>query len=154
MEADHQHTGEHGALDGPAARHGNATANRPGPVDYDAELRLHNEVLRRVCGVRRHDHVLDIGCGTGQTTREAARTATAGSALGVDLSAQMIDRAREFAQAEGLRNVTFERADAQVHRFPPKRFDLAISRFGTMFFDDPWTRSPTSGGRCARPDVW
>jgi SAM-dependent methyltransferase len=107
------------------------------PVDYDAELRLHNQVLRRACGVRRHDHVLDVGCGTGQTTRQAARTATAGSALGVDLSARMIDRARELAQAEGLRNVTFQRADAQVHRFPPEQFDLAISRFGTMFFDDP-----------------
>jgi ubiquinone/menaquinone biosynthesis C-methylase UbiE len=107
------------------------------PVDYDAELRLHNQVLRRACGVRCHDNVLDVGCGAGQTTREAARTATAGGALGVDLSAPMIDRARELAQAEGLRNVTFQRADAQVHRFPPEQFDLAISRFGTMFFDDP-----------------
>jgi SAM-dependent methyltransferase len=107
------------------------------PVDYDAELRLHNQVLRRACGVRRHDHVLDVGCGTGQTTRQAARTAIAGGALGVDLSAPMIDRARALAQAEGLRNVTFQRADAQVHRFPPEQFDLAISRFGTMFFGDP-----------------
>ena len=38
---------------------------------------------------------------------------------------------------DGLRNVTFEHANAQVHRFPPERFDLAISRFGTMFFGDP-----------------
>jgi SAM-dependent methyltransferase len=107
------------------------------PVDYDAELRLHHQVLRRACGVGRHDHVLDVGCGTGQTTRQAARTATAGSALGVDLSAAMLDRARDLARAQGLGNVTFQRADAQVHRFPPARFDLAISRFGTMFFDDP-----------------
>jgi ubiquinone/menaquinone biosynthesis C-methylase UbiE len=106
-------------------------------TDYDAELRLHNQVLRRACGVRRHDHVLDVGCGTGQTTRQAAREATAGSALGVDLSAPMIDRARELAQAEGLGNVSFQLADAEVHRFPPEQFDLAISRFGTMFFDDP-----------------
>lgn len=105
-------------------------------VDYDAELRLHNERLRRAYGVQRHDHVLDIGCGTGQTTREAARMASAGSAVGVDISALVIERARELAQEEGLRNVTFEPADAQVHRFPPEHFDLAISRFGTMFFDD------------------
>ena len=104
---------------------------------YDAELRRHNEMLRRASGVRLHDHVLDIGCGSGQTTREAARTARAGSALGVDISAPAIERARELARAEGLGNVTFEHADAQVHRFPPERFDLAISRFGTMFFDDP-----------------
>jgi ubiquinone/menaquinone biosynthesis C-methylase UbiE len=120
------------------------------PVDYDAELRLHDQVLRPACGVRRHDQVLDVGCGTGQTTRQAARTATAGSALGVDLSAQMIDRARELAQAEGLRNVTFQRADAQVHRFPPEQFDLAISRFGTMFFDDP-AAAFANIGRALRP---
>ena len=77
------------------------------------------------------------GCGTGQTTREAARTAQAGSAFGVDVSAPAIERARELARADGLSNVTFERADAQAHRFPPERFDLAISRFGTMFFGDP-----------------
>ena len=109
----------------------------PGPSGYDAELQRHNEVLRRAVGVQPYDHILDIGCGTGQTTRQAARTAHAGSALGVDVSAPAIERARQLAHAEGLRNVTFEHANAQVHRFPPERFDLAISRFGTMFFDDP-----------------
>ncbi len=103
---------------------------------YDAELQRHNEILRRACEIQVRDHILDIGCGTGQTTRQAARTAQAGSALGVDVSAPAIDRARVLARAEGLRNVTFECADAQVHRFPTERFDLAISRFGTMFFDD------------------
>ena len=104
---------------------------------YDAELQRHNEVLRRACAIQSHDHVLDIGCGAGQTTRQAARAAWAGGALGVDVSAPAIERARELAQAEGLRNVTFERADAQVYRFPDERFDLAVSRFGTMFFGDP-----------------
>ena len=60
-----------------------------------------------------------------------------GARSGVDISAPAIDRARESARAEGLRNVTFEHADAQVYRLPRERFDLAISRFGTMFFDDP-----------------
>jgi SAM-dependent methyltransferase len=110
---------------------------RSDPSGYDAELRRHNEALRRACNFQFRDHVLDIGCGTGLTTRQAARTARAGSALGVDVSAPAIERARELARAEGLRNVTFERADAQVYRIPPERFDLAISRFGTMFFDDP-----------------
>ena len=42
-----------------------------------------------------------------------------------------------LAYAEGIGNVTFERANAEVYRFPQERFDVAISRFGTMFFDDP-----------------
>jgi len=114
-----------------------ASGPAPGLSGYDAELRRHNDVLRRALGVQLHDHVLDIGCGTGQTTRQAARTARAGSALGVDISAPAIQRARGLARAEGLGNVTFEHANAQAHRFPHERFNLAMSRFGTMFFDDP-----------------
>jgi len=111
--------------------------HRVARVDYDAELRLYDEVLRRAYNVRADDRVLDIGCGTGRTTRDAARSAGEGSALGVDLSASMIERARELARAESVHNVAFEQGDAQVHRFPEDGFDLAISRFGTMFFDDP-----------------
>jgi len=105
--------------------------------DYDAELRLHNEHFRAAARVGPHDHVLDIGCGTGQSTREAARAAVAGSAVGVDVSSEMLERARRLSDDEGLTNVTYQQADAQVHRFPPSSFDLCISRFGTMFFADP-----------------
>jgi SAM-dependent methyltransferase len=63
--------------------------------------------------------------------------ARAGGALGIDISAPAIERARELALAQGVCNVTFELGDAQVWRFPRRRFDLAMSRFGTMFFDDP-----------------
>jgi len=137
MDAGYQRRrGAPGRREGTAVRHA-ASEHTPDPSGYDAELRRHNQVLRWACGVQLHDHVLDIGCGTGQTAREAGRTAQAGSALGVDISAPAIERAREIARAEGLGNVTFEHANAQVHRFPPERFDLAISRFGTMSFDDP-----------------
>jgi SAM-dependent methyltransferase len=132
----------------PASRYAPAM---PRPTGYDAELRRHNQVLRRAAGVQLHDHILDLGCGTGQTTREAARAARAGSALGIDISAPAIERARELARAEGLGNVTFEHASAQVHRFPPERFDLAISRFGTMFFDDP-VAAFANIRRALRPD--
>jgi ubiquinone/menaquinone biosynthesis C-methylase UbiE len=150
MDADYQHRpGDPGHREGAAVRHA-ASGHTPGPSGYDAELRRHNEVLRQAVGVQLHDHVLDIGCGTGQTTRQAARTAQAGSALGVDISAPAIERARELARAEGPGNVSFEHANAQVHRFPHGRFDLAISRFGTMFFDDPGAAFANIG-RALRP---
>lgn len=118
--------------------------------DYDAELRLHNERFRAAARVGAHDCVLDIGCGTGQSTREAARAAVTGSVVGVDLSAPMLERARQLSDAQGLTNITFQLADAQVHRFPPTRFDLCISRFGTMFFADP-VAAFTNIGRSLRP---
>lgn len=83
-----------------------------------------------------NDQVLDIGCGTGQSTRDAARAAASGSALGVDLSAQMLDEARARAMAAGVSNIAFEQADAQVHPFAAGSYDIAISRFGAMFFAD------------------
>jgi SAM-dependent methyltransferase len=106
-------------------------------MDYDAELRAHNEHLRAATAIRAGEQVLDVGCGAGQTTREAARAAAPGHVLGIDVSVPLLERARERSAAEGLANVTYELGDAQVHRFPCARFDLLISRFGTMFFADP-----------------
>lgn len=118
--------------------------------DYDAELRLHNELFRAAARVGPHDRVLDIGCGTGQSTRDAARAAVNGSATGVDISGPMLERARQLSDDEGLPNITFQQADAQVHHFPPTHFDLCISRFGTMFFADP-VAAFTNIGSALRP---
>src|SRR4051794_41273251 len=49
----------------------------------------------------------------------------------------MLERAGEATAAERVDNVRYELGDAQVHRFDPAGFDVAISRFGTMFFSDP-----------------
>jgi len=105
-------------------------------VTYDDELRAHNERLRAAAGIRPGDRVLDIGCGAGQTTRDAARAAAPGDVLGIDVSGPMLERARELTPAERLDNVTYERGDAQDHRFASEQFDFAISRFGVMFFSD------------------
>ncbi len=104
---------------------------------YDAELHAHHEHLRAAYGIDPGDEVVDIGCGTGLTTREAARPAAPGRVLGVDVSERMLERARLLTAAERLDNVSYELGDAQTHRFDPAGFDVAISRFGTMFFSDP-----------------
>ncbi len=117
---------------------------------FDAEVRPHGERFRAATDVRPTDLVLDIGCGTGQSTREAARAAVSGAVLGLDLSAPALEEARRRGAAEGLHNVTYERADAQVHPFPAGNFDLCISRFGTMFFADP-VAAFTNIARALRP---
>jgi SAM-dependent methyltransferase len=81
--------------------------------------------------------VLDIGCGTGATTLAVARRiAAAGRCVGVDISAPMLATARARAEREGVR-ATFICADAQTYPFEVGRFDMFISRFGVMFFEDP-----------------
>lgn len=105
--------------------------------DYDAELARYHERLRQALDIRPGDRVLDIGCGTGQATRDAARAASPGAVLGIDVSGPMLARARQQAATEGLRNAGFVQADAQTHAFLPEDFGLAMSRFGTMFFSDP-----------------
>lgn len=86
------------------------------------------------------ERVLDVGCGCGQTSVELGRrVGPGGGVLGVDLSQPMLEDARRRAASAGLGHVRFEQADAQVHDFVPGHFDLAFSRFGVMFFEDPAT---------------
>ena len=107
-------------------------------IDYDSELRRHHDALRRATlDVGRRERVLDIGCGTGQTARDVALRATDGSVLGVDTGEQALRHARWLTLAAGLRNVDYVCGDAAHHPFPPASFDVAISRFGTMFFANP-----------------
>lgn len=104
---------------------------------WDAVNGGFNSPLLAAASIGAHDRVLDVGCGAGQTTRLAARRAVHGHALGLDLSAPMLARARGTAREEGLANVSFEQGDAQVHPLPPASFDVAISRYGVLFFADP-----------------
>ncbi|HEY7105789.1 MAG TPA: methyltransferase domain-containing protein [Acidimicrobiia bacterium] len=104
---------------------------------YDRLIQPFHLALLDAAAVAADAAVLDVGCGCGQTTREAARAARRGSALGVDLSSQMLERARGRAEEEGLTNVSFVQADAQVQAFAADTFDVVISRFGAMFFADP-----------------
>ena len=97
------------------------------------------------------DRVLDLGCGFGDTTQQlAALAGPQGSAVGVDASPRFIAAANE--EAAGIDNVRFEVADIESTAFDGG-FDLAFSRFGTMFFANPVAalrnvrRSLVPGGR-------
>ena len=120
---------------------------------FDRSVAVYHEGLFAVAAIGEREHVLDVGCGTGQTTREAALAASAGSALGVDLSSRMLDYARRRAAEERVSNVTFAQADAQIHPFEQGRYDVAISRTAAMFFGDHVAafanigRALRSGGR-------
>lgn len=125
-------TDQAAAWDGEEGARWTANAER-----YEASSRRLWERFREAVEIPEAATILDVGCGPGSSTLDAARAASSGSALGVDLSAEMLAYARDRAEREGLRNVRFEQADAQVHPFEPDSIDLCLSRFGVMFFNDP-----------------
>ncbi|MNR90691.1 Demethylmenaquinone methyltransferase [compost metagenome] len=89
-----------------------------------------------VGGISDQQQVLDVGCGTGSTSMAVSRLLDArGTCTGIDISEQMIAAARIRAEREEL-STHFICADAQTYPFAAASFDLIISRFGVMFFDD------------------
>jgi SAM-dependent methyltransferase len=138
------------AWDGEEGDHWAAHAAR-----YDVSLHVHNARLQAAAAIAARERVLDVGCGNGVSTRDAARSASAGRAVGIDLSSVMLALARTTAVDEGVTNVEFVHGDAQVYAFDEQSYDVVISRFGVMFFANPIAAfsnlfgAVTPGGRLA-----
>jgi SAM-dependent methyltransferase len=103
---------------------------------FERSVAGYDDAIFEAARITASDRVLDVGCGTGSTARRAARSAPRGHVLGVDLSSAMLSEARRRAAGEGLSNVEFVQADAQIHAFAAASFDVAVSRTAAMFFDD------------------
>lgn len=148
-------TGEMANPEQAAAWEGEAEHWATNSARYDRSVERHTRQLFAAAGISATDRTLDVGCGSGQCTREAARLAPEGGALGVDVSARMLERARQLATEEDVANVEFVHGDAQVHPLGDARYDIALSRFGAMFFTDPVAamtniaRALQPGGRLA-----
>ena len=120
------------------------------PDQFEQALDHYDDAFFAAAAIGPMDRVLDIGCGTGKTTRRAAVAAAGGSVLGVDLSSAMIETAERRAVADGLRNVRFEQVDAQIHAFTRSAFDIAIGRTSVTFFGDR-VAGLSNVGRALRP---
>lgn len=102
-----------------------------------AGLGAHGEEALRLFPPGIGSRVLDIGCGFGDTTQRVAELAGPdGSAVGVDAAPRFIEAAREEAAEAGLGRVSFAVADVQSDALGGP-YDMAFSRFGTMFFANP-----------------
>lgn len=85
------------------------------------------------------ESVLDVGCGGGATSRVIARlVGPKGRVLGADISPALVEEARRRAAAEKQGNVEFRLVDAAKGALPAAAFDVLFSRFGVMFFEDPF----------------
>ena len=102
------------------------------------------------------ESVLDIGCGTGTILLKMAEAVgPEGEVLGVDISEQQLALARRRIDAAAATRARVLLDDAATHAFPSAVFDLAVTRFGVMFFADPVAaftnirRAMKPGGRLA-----
>ncbi len=154
IQVDATNTEQLEAWDGGEGDYWAAHANQ-----YDACIERYHHALLDAAAIAPDDAVLDIGCGSGQTTRDAARRAVSGQATGIDLSSRMLEVAQARADQEGVDNARFIQGDAQIHPFEPGSFDVALSRTGSMFFGDQAAayaniaRALRPGGRLALA-VW
>lgn len=105
---------------------------------YDGASVEFSRILFDAAGLKPGERVIDVGCGCGATTIRAAQAVgDSGSVTGLDISSPMLAVARDRVSKAGLGNVAFEKADAQTKALEPDSADVAISRYGVMFFDDP-----------------
>lgn len=88
--------------------------------------------------LKSNSKVLDIGCGCGATTLEIAKKVSEGEVTGLDISVPMLDQAKSDAIIQDVRNVDFKVIDVQVDELANKEYDCVYSRFGVMFFEDPF----------------
>jgi SAM-dependent methyltransferase len=104
---------------------------------------LTDEVTSRLleaAALQTGERVLDIGSGGGRAALAAARVVgSAGRVAGADISAPLLALAATRARAAGVQNVAFHRLDMQIDGVPGAPYDVAISQFGVMFFDEPVT---------------
>jgi len=109
---------------------------------------LVGELLCESAGLRAGERVLDVATGSGNTALAACRRAC--KVVGVDFVPALLERARERANAERFKHVTFQEGDVQALPFPDHAFDVVLSTFGHMFAEDP-AKAAAEMARVCRP---
>jgi ubiquinone/menaquinone biosynthesis C-methylase UbiE len=105
---------------------------------WQAQLAEAQATLLALASLAPGERVLDVACGTGLVTFDAARAVgPGGRVLGIDLSGQMLEAARRRALERQVSNVSFARMDAQTLDFPDASFDVALCALGLMYLPDP-----------------
>ena len=110
-------------------------------VKYDDAMNerfsiLTNELFSRA-NIKNSEKILDIGCGGGETTFQASKLLNKeGYVLGADISNTLLDHAK--SKFSNIDIIDFINCDVQNYQFEKNYFNKVISRFGVMFFENPF----------------
>lgn len=109
-----------------------------GTIEGEGAGPVLTSVLLDQAGVRRGDHVLDVGSGYGEPGLSAAKAVgSTGHVTCLDISADMLAFAEERARSYGLANVVFVEGDIEATQLEPEGFDVVLSRATLMYATDP-----------------
>ena len=111
-------------------------------ADYEplwhAQLAEAQAVLLEMASLAPGEQVLDIACGTGLVTFDAARAVgPGGQVVGIDLSERMVGAAQRRASDGKFSNCRFSRMDAESLAFQDAGFDVVLCALGLMYMPDP-----------------
>ncbi len=102
------------------------------PAFTDAEVL---EKIRAAIGPTKAMRILDLGCGPGIVS--AALAPHAKEIVALDLTPEMLEKARQRCKKAGLSNVRFEVGPAENLPFPGGSFDAVVTRLTIHHFPDP-----------------
>lgn len=111
-------------------------------VDYEAlwaaSLAPPQRALLALAALRPGERVLDLACGSGLLSQQAARAVgPQGQVLGSDISERMVEVASANAARAGLTNLRFERGEMERVPQPDASADAVLCALGLMYTPSP-----------------
>lgn len=105
---------------------------------WAAQLATAQAALMKAAALATGERVLDVACGTGLVTLEAAHAVgPLGQVTGIDLSGRMVEATQRQAALQQLPNLQVARMDAQALALPDASFDVVVCALGLMYMPDP-----------------
>ena len=109
-------------------------------IEFDINLNFKfskiTKILFKNVNIRRSDNVLDVGCGSGFTTKICSdKVGSTGKVIAIDISSPLLNLLkRKYKKAN---NIIIKNNDLETFKLEHNKFNVVISRFGMMFFEKP-----------------